>query len=84
MNDNFSLDGFTFKEIKSVNKQRPYSVRCLETLDEKDSAISCHDAAGLLKVLINLLRSLDKRKIRMKITLSKFLKKFFLDKKVKL
>lgn len=48
MGNQFRLDGYTFKEIKSTNSHRPYRVRCVETGDEKDGAISYEEAAGLL------------------------------------
>ena len=48
MEDRFKVDKYTFKEIKSTNSYRPFRVRCVETGDEKDSSISCEDAAMLL------------------------------------
>jgi hypothetical protein len=48
MENMFKLDGYSFIEIKSNNYHRPFRVRCIETRDEKDSAISYRDAAGLL------------------------------------
>lgn len=48
MENQFKMDGYTFKEIKSTNPHRPYRVRCIETGDEKDGAISYQEAAGLL------------------------------------
>lgn len=48
MEDFFEYKGYNFKVIKSIDKQRPYRVRCIETNTEKDSAISYNDAAGLL------------------------------------
>lgn len=44
----FTLGGYTFVEIESKNSNRPYRVRCRETGEEKDSAISSEDAASLL------------------------------------
>jgi nucleoside-triphosphatase THEP1 len=48
MENQFKVDGYTFKEIKSTNPHRPYRVRCIETGDEKDGAISYEEAARLL------------------------------------
>lgn len=48
MQDQFSYKGYKFIIIDSVNPQRPYNVRCIETGDIKDSAISYMDAAGLI------------------------------------
>lgn len=48
MESQFKLNGYTFREIKSTNPHRPYRVRCIETGDEKDGAISYEAAAGLL------------------------------------
>lgn len=48
MENQFRLNGYTFKQIKSNNPHRPYRVRCIETGDEKDSAISYEEAASLL------------------------------------
>lgn len=48
MGNQFRLDGYTFKEIKSTNSHRPYRVRCVETGDEKDGTISYEEAAELL------------------------------------
>lgn len=48
MENIFKLDGYTFKEIKSNNPHRPFRVRCLETGEEKDGAISYNEAASLL------------------------------------
>ena len=46
--DLFEISGFHFKSIKSTNDHRPYRIKCIETLDEKDSALSYQDAANLL------------------------------------
>lgn len=46
--DLFEISGFHFKPIKSTNDHRPYRIKCIETLDEKDSALSYQDAANLL------------------------------------
>ena len=43
-----SSHGYTFKTIPHTNPQRPYRVRCMETLEEKDSALSYDDAISLL------------------------------------
>lgn len=48
MDEQFTRDGFTFLQIKSRNPERPYKVRCLETGETKDSALSYEDAAGLI------------------------------------
>lgn len=48
MENQFKMDGYTFKEIKSINPHRPYRVRCIETGDEKDGEISYQEVAGLL------------------------------------
>jgi len=48
MENQFRLDGYTFKEIKLTNPHRPYRDRCVETGDEKDGAISYEEAARLL------------------------------------
>lgn len=48
MKNTFKLDGYTFKEIKSDNPHRPFRVRCLETGEEKDGAISYNEAASLI------------------------------------
>lgn len=48
MEDRFKVDKYTFKEIKSTNSHRPFRVRCVETGDEKDSSISCENAATIL------------------------------------
>lgn len=48
MENKFKVDGYSFIEIKSNNSHRPFRVRCTETREEKDSAISYRDAAELL------------------------------------
>ena len=48
MDNQFKINGYTFREIKSTNPHRPYRVRCIETGEEKDSSISYEEAAGLL------------------------------------
>ena len=48
MENQFKVDGYTFKEIESTNRYRPYRVRCIETGEEKDGAISYEEAAQLL------------------------------------
>lgn len=48
MDEQFKQDGFTFVCINSSQPERPYRVRCLETGDTKDSALSYEDAAGLI------------------------------------
>lgn len=48
MENTFKLDGYTFQEIKSNNTHRPFRVRCIETGEEKDGAISYNEAASLL------------------------------------
>lgn len=40
--------GHKFLKIKSNNKERPYRVKCLETLEEKDSGCSYEAAADLI------------------------------------
>ena len=41
-------DNFSFKKIKSIDKEIPYRVRCLENGEEKDSYISYEDAIELI------------------------------------
>ena len=41
-------DGFSFKKIKSIDKERLYRVRCLENGEEKDSSINYDDAISLI------------------------------------
>lgn len=48
MENTFKLDGYTFQEIKSNNSHRPFCVRCIETGDQKDGAISYNEAASFL------------------------------------
>lgn len=48
MDNKFKVDGYSFIEIKSNNPHRPFRVRCIETREEKESAISYRDAAELL------------------------------------
>ena len=48
MEEIFEYKGYSFKVIKSINKQRPYIVRCIVTNTENDSALSYIDAASLL------------------------------------
>lgn len=48
MDEQFVRDGFTFLCINSHNPERPYKVRCLETGETKESALSYEDAAGLI------------------------------------
>lgn len=48
MENQFKAAGYTFKEVKSTNPYRPYRVRCVETGDEKEGAISYEEAAQLL------------------------------------
>ncbi|MBQ8575243.1 MAG: hypothetical protein IJ447_04245 [Clostridia bacterium] len=48
MEEIFEYKGYNFKAIKSINKQRPYRVRCIETNTENDSVLSYIDAASLL------------------------------------
>jgi len=61
MENQFKLNGYTFKEIKSNNPHRPYRVRCLETGEEKDGEISYEEAAGLLIDLYNFANNLFER-----------------------
>jgi hypothetical protein len=46
MEDLKTSNGYTFKIIPQTNPQRPYRVRCLQTLEEKDSALSYGDIIG--------------------------------------
>lgn len=48
MENTFKLNGYTFQEIKSNNPHRHFRVRCIETGEEKDGAISYNQAASLL------------------------------------
>lgn len=48
MQHSFKQEGFTFLELKSINNHSPYRVRCIETQEETDSAISYDDAASRL------------------------------------
>ena len=48
MMNSFKQGGFTFLEIKSINDHSPFRVRCIETQEETDSAISYSDAASRL------------------------------------
>ena len=48
MCDTFVYKGYTFKKIKSTDKERPYKVKCLETSDEKDSGCSYEAVADLI------------------------------------
>lgn len=48
MSDTFDYRGHTFLKIKSNNKEKPYRVKCLETLAEKDSGCSYEAAADLI------------------------------------
>ena len=48
MRETITKEGFNFEVIKSTNPRRPYRVRCLESLEEKDSALSYDDAVCLL------------------------------------
>lgn len=48
MGNIFKIEEYSFTEIKSNNHNRPFRVRCLETGEEKDSAISYEDAAWLI------------------------------------
>lgn len=41
-------EGYTFEEIQSIDIHRPYRVKCIETGETKDSAISFEDAINLL------------------------------------
>lgn len=46
--DTFRLENYTFEVIKPTMEQRPYKVRCVETKETKDSAISYENAADML------------------------------------
>lgn len=48
MQNSFKQGEYTFVEIESKNNHRPYRVKCVETGEEKESAINYADAAGLL------------------------------------
>lgn len=48
MGEVFNHNGYTFEKIKSNNKQRPFRVKCIETLEEKESGCSYEDAADLI------------------------------------
>lgn len=60
MKNKFVLDGYTFIEMKSNSSNRPYRVKCLETGEEKESAISYNDAAGMLVCLNNFAKNNNK------------------------
>jgi hypothetical protein len=53
MEDLIKRGGYTFKSIKSINAQRPYRVRCLETGATSDSALSYEDAVAFIIGTIN-------------------------------
>jgi len=55
----FKVEGYSFIEIKSNNHHRPFRVRCIETRDEKDSAISYRDAAELLTCQYIFAKNID-------------------------
>lgn len=61
MENTFKWDGYSFINIKSINHHRPFRVRCKETRDEIDSAISYRDAAGLLICQYNFAHSIIDR-----------------------
>ena len=46
MENKFNVEGYSFIEVNSNNSHRPFRVRCIETREEKDSAISYRDAAS--------------------------------------
>lgn len=48
MGNTFEYRGYTFLKIKSNIKERPYRVKCLQTLEEKDSGCSYEAAADLI------------------------------------
>lgn len=58
MENTFKVDGYSFIEIKSNNQHRPFRVRCIETREENDSAISYRDAAALLICQYNFAQSI--------------------------
>lgn len=64
MENQFNVNGYTFKEIKSNNPHRPYRVRCIETGDEKDGAISYEEAARLLVGEYEFAKDVWERKCR--------------------
>jgi hypothetical protein len=55
----FNVEGYSFIEVKSNNHHRPFRVRCIETREEKDSAISYRDAAELLTCQYKFAQNLD-------------------------
>lgn len=59
MENKFNVEGYSFIEINSNNNHRPFRVRCIETREEKDSAISYRDAAELLTCQYKFAQNLD-------------------------
>jgi len=58
--DKFVIDGFTFEEMKGIVSYRPFRVKCIETGDLEDSAISNEDAARLI---ISRIRFREERRL---------------------
>ena len=81
MENQFKMDGYTFKEIKSTNPHRPYRVRCIETGDEKDGAISYQEAAGLLVGQYEVAKNMWEITAKMKIMLREFFRMHCLEEK---
>lgn len=48
MEKTIKYEKYEFVPCKSINSERPFCVKCLQTSDKKDSAISYEDAANLL------------------------------------
>ncbi len=59
MENKFNVEGYSFIEVNSNNSHRPFRVRCIETREEKDSAISYRDAAELLTCQYKFAQNLD-------------------------
>ena len=56
--DKFVIDGFTFEVMKEIVPYRPFRVKCIETGDLGESAISNEDAARLI---LNQIRFSEER-----------------------
>jgi hypothetical protein len=59
LENKFNVEGYSFIEVNSNNSHRPFRVRCIETREEKDSAISYRDAAELLTCQYKFAQNLD-------------------------
>lgn len=82
MNNRFQIDGYTFEKTKGSNKHRPYKVRCLETNDYKESAISYEDAASLLTAQYAFAKAMKEGKRKDEVYVKSIFSELLVGKKI--